>query len=338
MRMTDELWQAFVQITGGVNAVLLGAILIFSPRMNRTRGRQRLGLALLAYGYLLFSFTAVDNFWVPLSAWVLVSDYVIVLAASALFLDYMSGSLGRGDVSRLFYLPAPLFLVAAPLFGRDFIFGAAINWVIIMQVAYTCLTTWVYLSSHRTLASRVYHLRVLLIGLWILHTFQLSRMLFPSSGWLFDLVPLVGTVLVLAFTALVLTDSRTLRALSQVVPDHPPHSVDTADIDVYMRSEKPYLDSRLTLQQLADAVGVAPRQLSPLIQATSDRNFYQFVNKYRVDEAKRLLADPREQRTSVEAIGLMAGFRARSTFYEAFRRDVGKTPAQYRNDLETTAE
>jgi len=266
-----------------------------------------------------------------------VSDYVIVLAASALFLDYMSSSLGRGDVSRLLYLPAPLFLVAAPLFGRDFIFGAAINWVIVMQVAYTCLTTRVYLSSRRTLASRVYHLRLLLIGLWILHTFQLSRMLFPGSGWLFDLVPLVGTVLVLAFTTLVLTDSRTLRALSQVLPIQTRHSVDAADIDVYMRSEKPYLDSRLTLQQLADAVGIAPRQLSPLIQATSDSNFYQFVNKYRVDEAKRLLADPREQRTSVEAIGLMAGFRARSTFYEAFRRDVGKTPAQYRNDLEAIA-
>jgi len=336
--MLAELWQSFAQVTGGVNAVLLGAILIFSPRMNRTRARQKLGLALLAYGYLLFSFTAVDSFWIPLSVWVILSDYVIVLAASALFLDYMSGSVGRAAVSRLVYLPALLFLAVAPLLGRDFILGAAINWVVIVQVAYTCLTTWVYLSSHRTLANRVYHLRALLIGLWILHAFQISRMLFSDNSWLFDLVPLVGALLVLAFTTLVLTDSRTLRSLSQVLPEQPAHSVDTADIDVYMRSEKPYLDSRLTLQQLADAVDVAPRQLSPLIQATSDSNFYQFVNKYRVEEAKRLLADSRELRTSVEAIGLMAGFRARSTFYEAFRRLEGKTPAQYRDDLETAGE
>ena len=334
--MTSDLWQALVQTTGGVNAVLLGAILLFSPRMNRTRARQKLGLALLAYGYLLFSFTAVDNYWIPLSVAVLLSDFVVVLAAAALFLDYMSGSLGRGDVSRLFYFPALLFLVVATLLGRDFVYGAAINWVIIIQVAYTCLTTGVYLRSRGTLTSRVYHLRALLVGLWILHAFQLSRMLFSGNDWLFDLVPLVGTALVLAFTALVLTDSRTLRALSQVLPQQLEHSLSVADIDVYMHSEKPYLDSRLTLQQLADAVGVSSRQLSPLIHATSDSNFYQFVNKYRVAEAKRLLADPREERTSVEAIGLMAGFRARSTFYEAFRREEGKTPAQYRNDLKTT--
>jgi AraC-like DNA-binding protein len=332
-----ELWQAFLQVTGGVNAIMLGAILLFSPRMNRTRARQKLGLALLAYGYLLFSFTAVDNFWVQLSEGVLLSDYVIVLAVAALFLDYISSSLGRGKISRLFYLPAPLFLVIALVMGGDFILGAAINWVVVVQVTYTCLTTWVYLRSRHTLASRTYHLRVLLVGLWILHAFQLSRMLFPEIGWLFDLVPLVGTALVLAFTALVLTDSRTLRALSQVVPSQPEHSVRTTDIDTYMRSEKPYLDSRLTLQQLADVVGLPPRQLSLLVQSTSESNFYQFVNKYRIEEAKRLLVDPREQRTSIEAIGLMAGFRARSTFYEAFRRQEGKTPAQYRKDLESAA-
>lgn len=335
--MIDQLWQAMAQITGGVNAVLLGTTLIFSARMNRTRARQKLGLALLAYGYLLFSFTAVDNFWVPISDWVLVSDYAIVLAAAALFMDYMSGSLGRGNVSRLFYLPAPLFVAAALLLGRDFILGAAINWVVTMQVAYTCLTTSFYLSSCYTLASRVYHLRALLVGLWILHVFQLSRMLFPDSGWLFDLVPLVGALLVLALTALVLTDSRALRVLSEVVPKQARHSVDIADIDLYMRREKPYLDSRLTQQQLADAVGVPPRELSQLMRETSNSNFYQFVNKYRVEEAKRLLADLREQRTSIEAIGLMSGFRARSTFYEAFKRDEGKTPAQYRSNLEFVA-
>lgn len=335
--MEANLWQAFVQFTGGVNAILLGAILLLSPRMNRTRARQKLGLALVAYGYLLFSFTAVASFWVPLSAGMLLLDYVIVLAAAALFLDYMSGSLGRGNVSRLFYLPTLLFLAGAPLLGREFILGAAINWVVVVQVAYTGLTTWVYLRSHRTLASRTYHLRALLFGLWVLHAFQLSRMLFPEVGWLFDLVPLVGTVLILAFTALVLTDSRTLRALSQVVPGQPEHSVRAIDIDTYMRSEKPYLDSRLTLQQLAGVVGLAPRKLSLLMQSKSDRNFYQFVNKYRVEEAKRLLADPRERRTSIEAVGLMAGFRARSTFYEAFRREEGKTPAQYRKDLESAA-
>jgi len=72
--------------------------------------------------------------------------------------------------------------------------------------------------------------------------------------------------------------------------------------------------------------------LSRLLGNSDDGNFYNFINRYRVREAKELLRSAAESRTSVEAIGLMAGFRSRSTFYEAFRKDTGKTPAQFRKE------
>ena len=100
-----------------------------------------------------------------------------------------------------------------------------------------------------------------------------------------------------------------------------------------MNTEKPHLDSRLTLGQLARAIDTPERELSALFGDSVDGNFYNFVNRYRVQEAKELLGSPAETRTSVEAIGLMAGFRSRSTFYDAFRKDTGKTPAQYRKEL-----
>ena len=330
--MSDELWQAFIQITGSTNAFLLGGILILSPRLHKTRSRRKLGVALLAYGYLLLSFTAVDNLWIPTTSWILLSDYVIVILASALFLDYVNGSLGRGDVSRLFYLPPLLFLVVALALGTDFIMGPAIDAVVIAQIAYTCLTTWIYLTSVRNLVSRVHHLRILIIGLWILHAFQFSRMLLPGVGWMFDLVPLAGAVLILTFTVLVLTDSRSLMALSQVVGDSPAPSLSLNAIDLYMKTEKPHLDSHLTLGQLARAIDTPERELSRLLGNSDDGNFYNFINRYRVREAKELLRSAAESRTSVEAIGLMAGFRSRSTFYEAFRKDTGKTPAQFRKE------
>ncbi len=331
--MPDELWQAFIQVTGSANAFLLGGILIFSPRLHKTRARRKLGLALLAYGYLLLSFTAVDNFWVPTAWWIVLPDYVIVLLASALFLDYVSAALGRGNVSRLAYLPPFAFLAFALLMGSEFIMGRAINLVVITQIAYTTLTTWVYLSSVKSLVSRVHHLRVLIIGLWILHAFQVSRMLLPGVGWMFDLVPLAGAALILTFTVLVLTDSRSLMALSQVAGNRPAPSLSYEAIDRYMNTEKPHLDSRLTLGQLARALDTPERDLSALFGNSDDGNFYNFVHRYRVQEAMALLGSPTEARTSVEAIGLMAGFRSRSTFYEAFRKDTGKTPAQYRKEL-----
>ncbi len=334
--MAEELWQAFVQVTGSANAFLLGGILILSPRLHKTRSRRKLGAALLAYGYLLLSFTAIDNLWIPTAWWIVLSDYLIVLLASTLFLDYVNGSLGRGNVSRLFYLPPVLFLVFALLMGTDFVMGPAINVVVITQITYTCLTTWIYVASMKNLVSRVHHLRMLIIGLWVLHAFQLGRMLFPDVDWVFDLVPLAGAALILAFTVLVLTDSRSLMALSQVVGERPAPTLSLDAVDLYMDTEKPHLDARLTLGQLAHAIGTPERELSALFGNSDDGNFYHFINRHRVEEAKMLLRSAVEARTSVEAVGLMAGFRSRSTFYEAFRKATGQTPAQFRKERQNS--
>jgi AraC-like DNA-binding protein len=328
--MHDELWQALIQITAAANALLLGAVILLSPRMHRTRARGKLGAALLAYGYLLMSFTAKDNLWLPVTATFLLSDYVIALFASALFLDYMTGSVGRGNASKLIYVPVPLFLVGAAIAGQGFIFGPAINIVVILQFAYTCLTTWRFVQDGRVLSNRPRHLLVLLAGLWILHALQFSRMLLPDVGWLFDIVPLAGAAVFLTFTVLVLTDSRALRAMSRIDVVKQPADDVLATVETYMREEKPYLDPALTLDQLANAVAVAPRVLSQAIGSGSDGNFYGLINRHRVIDARALLLSPREARTSVEAIGLMAGFRSRSTFYEAFQREVEMTPAEFR--------
>jgi AraC-like DNA-binding protein len=59
-------------------------------------------------------------------------------------------------------------------------------------------------------------------------------------------------------------------------------------------------------------------------------NYCQFVNKYRVDEAMRMLADMRYQDLSMGDICDMVGFANRQTFYASFYRFVGVTPRQYR--------
>jgi AraC-like DNA-binding protein len=331
--MEEELWQAFVQIVGAVNALLLGVVLLASPRLRKTRARRKLGVAFLAYAYLLFTFTAVDNGWIEAARWIWLVDYLVVLMASALFLDYMSASLGRGDVSRLFYLPPILVFLLVTAFGKTHSIIPAINVVILVQLAYSALTTWLFFRHSRELVTRPRHLYVLLIGLWTLHGAQLLRMLLPDVGLLFDAVPLVGAALMIILTVLVLLDARTMRQFSEVLPQKAVAQIGAGEADAYMISEQPYLDPNLTLKQLGAALGIPGRELSRLIGSFPAGNFYNYVNQFRVEEAKRLLASPQERRTSIEAIGLMSGFRARSTFYEAFRRETEKTPAQFREEL-----
>ncbi|MDH4047394.1 MAG: helix-turn-helix transcriptional regulator [Gammaproteobacteria bacterium] len=334
--MVNELWQAFIQFTAAVNAILLGGALLLGRRLHHTRSRQKLGWALIAYGYLLVSFTAKDNLWLPVTSWFLSSDYFIALTASALFIDYVAGSLRRRNLSRLIYLPPFAFVAVALVLGEGFVLGPAINFVVILQIAYTCLTTWIFVRSSSGLVNRPRHLFLLLVGLWILHVFQFGRMLLPGVGWLFDIVPLIGAVIFLAFTVLVLTDPRAMRTLRQLNTGADLSKDRTAAIENYMLVEQPYLDIRLSLERLADGLDIPPRELSQVIGASPNGSFYNFVNRFRVDEARRLLCDPAEARTSVEAIGLMSGFRSRSTFYEAFRRETGMTPAQYRRAREAS--
>jgi AraC-like DNA-binding protein len=100
-----------------------------------------------------------------------------------------------------------------------------------------------------------------------------------------------------------------------------------------MQADKPYRDSDLSLLTLAQRLGVSTHHLSQVINEHAGCNFFDFVNAYRVREAQTLLADPAEQRGSILALSMEAGFKSKSAFYNAFRKHVGMTPAQYRASL-----
>jgi AraC-like DNA-binding protein len=99
-----------------------------------------------------------------------------------------------------------------------------------------------------------------------------------------------------------------------------------------MQEQQPQEDPDLTLQQLADRLGVSPHNLSEVINARLGASFHDFVNGYRVEEAKRRLLDPKLAHQTVLAVALESGFRSKSTFNKIFKRFTGVTPSQYRRD------
>jgi AraC-like DNA-binding protein len=99
-----------------------------------------------------------------------------------------------------------------------------------------------------------------------------------------------------------------------------------------MEEEKPYLDPELTLGALAGEAGLSASDLSRIINDAGGTNFYDFVNGYRVEEAKRLLADGSQRDRSILDIAYGSGFRSKSTFNDSFKRLTGRTPKDFRRE------
>jgi AraC-like DNA-binding protein len=102
----------------------------------------------------------------------------------------------------------------------------------------------------------------------------------------------------------------------------------------YMKNEKPFLDPELSLSTLARALGLNRNQLSQLINNGIGENFYDFINKYRVEEVKRLMIDPQKQNYNLLGMALEAGFKSKSTFNLIFKRFTGLTPTEYRKNIQ----
>lgn len=98
----------------------------------------------------------------------------------------------------------------------------------------------------------------------------------------------------------------------------------------YMESNKPYLANILTLEQLAKQLDMPPRTLSSTINRQFHQNFFEFINKYRVEEAKDQLSNPAEKHKTMIEIMADSGFNSKATFNTFFKKLVGSTPSQYR--------
>lgn len=101
-------------------------------------------------------------------------------------------------------------------------------------------------------------------------------------------------------------------------------------LERHMREQKPFLASTLTLERLAKQLAIPPRTLSKVINRHFGQNFFEFINLYRVEEAKkRLLADEYMDQTILK-IMLSSGFNSKATFNTFFKKQVDMTPSQYR--------
>jgi len=98
----------------------------------------------------------------------------------------------------------------------------------------------------------------------------------------------------------------------------------------HMENKKPWLEPELTVDQLATALNIRPKILSQVINETLHQNFFDFINRYRIEEAKRLLNNPPDKKITVLEVLYQVGFNSKSSFNTLFKRHTGLTPSEFK--------
>ena len=102
----------------------------------------------------------------------------------------------------------------------------------------------------------------------------------------------------------------------------------------FMMKQKPYLDSELSLVQLAEKLAIPRNRLSQILNEYFHQNFYDFLNSYRVDEVKTIMRNGGETNNFLHS-AFAAGFNSKATFYTAFKRLTGMNPSEYQSSLQS---
>ena len=97
----------------------------------------------------------------------------------------------------------------------------------------------------------------------------------------------------------------------------------------FMQTNDYHLQTEANLKGMAEQLKVAPNYLSQVVNSQLNKNFNDFINSYRIKAAQKRLLDPAFAHLSMEGIGHSVGFRSKSAFYGAFKKQTGLTPKAF---------
>lgn len=98
-------------------------------------------------------------------------------------------------------------------------------------------------------------------------------------------------------------------------------------------SEELFLDNSITLSSIAAKLGFSSRDISRAINENEGKNFFEFVNGYRIQKAKSLLIDTTYLNEKITTVAYDCGFGNVTSFNLAFKVETGLTPSRYRNEF-----
>lgn len=313
-----------VALVGAVNAGLLAAVIGYRAFDQRdgTLGRLAIlfGVLAVVMGLIIFAHAGLLREGV----WPVLSELALTIFSGMVLYDYVRSATTR-PLAYPWYLLVPV--ICAVLIAIE---GGTVptldRMAVTVQMGFTLLAVLYWLRHSGPKGERDELVFAVLLSMTLIHVAQAIRTNASALGALEDIVPLLSGVIAVGVTIFVLLRAGLVQRLQARPRDD---SALAVAFDHLMEEQKLYLDPEMTLSKVAAALGHSPQKVSAALNAAG-AGFYERLSAYRIAEAKRLLADPAEARTSVEAVALLSGFKSRSSFYEAFKTETGATPAAWR--------
>ncbi|MEQ9309136.1 MAG: AraC family transcriptional regulator [Balneolaceae bacterium] len=109
-------------------------------------------------------------------------------------------------------------------------------------------------------------------------------------------------------------------------------------VNAIMIENKLYLNPEFSLNELSAKIDITSRNLSYVINSQFDMNFADLVNSYRIKEAVRIFEDAKDPKQTILEVIYEVGFNSKSSFYTSFKKVVGKTPKEFKNELKQTSQ
>ena len=152
----------------------------------------------------------------------------------------------------------------------------------------------------------------------------------PASMWMASLVPIIFLLSMMRYPEYIrlikVETEKTRYSQSRI------QGLDLdrifEDMKRLMEEEHIFADDGLTLPSLSEKLSISPQQLSEILNARISKSFYEYVNEFRINEAKRLLIEQPDDKISY--IAQKAGFNSISSFYNAFHKATGESPGNFR--------
>ena len=135
----------------------------------------------------------------------------------------------------------------------------------------------------------------------------------------------------IVYPVIVHTDSATKYTASSL--DREGSAQWARQLSQHMTTKKPYLNGKLTLSDLSEQLQLHPKLLSQVINENFGLNFFNFVNKFRVEEVKERITSGKYNHLTFLGVALDCGFNSKSSFNSIFKKLTGQTPQEFKAGL-----
>lgn len=338
--------QVFILI-GAAQGFLLASAVFNRATLRNHNGLLAFGLLIMAARLAVYPFRDISEAetWLIIRSFSLLS---LLLVGPALFLFIRLKTSSKTKLSGFYFLHLTPFLVyAIHVIYPHFTVPTCYSYATLISGTFYGLISIVSIirfrqnEVHAPFLSkpqiRLYSLAfpLLLIPVSIVGLMDLS---YSSFGFHPATIPyLVLTTLFYRMGFKSMSDSHSFyKSLLTIGTPVKTANIDKQRLDKLVKlveSEKYFLDRELTIQSLSLQTGFTRHEISELINTGLDKNFNEFINYYRVEEAKRLLADENYAHLSIAGIGQESGFKSKSTFNLSFRQQTNQTPGQFKKGL-----